>query len=371
MNVLKLLYVSQGMAVISHIDLDAFFASCERRRDPSLEEGGVVICMFSGRSEDSGAVSTAGYTARDLGIHAGMPIARAKDLAADADVDVAFMQADKTYYKEVSERVMDVVQEHVDEIEAASIDEAYADLSHVSGYREAEQVMQRIKSEVWEQEGITASAGIGPNKLVAKMASDRDKPDGLTVVPPGDVDTFLADMPVDELHGVGPKTVDRLQDMDVTTVDELRDVPVQRLVQTFGESRGVSLYDKAHGRGSETLEHREQKQLSRIETLPENTRQMSDLRPVIRDLAAEVIDRVEQQGVRYARVAAIVVTDTLDRQTRSTTLKAPTQSQETLFREAEDLAADFLDEQPDTSIRRIGVRAAAFDSADQQTLDSF
>ncbi len=359
------------MAIIAHIDLDSFFASCERVRNPDLADSGVVICMFSGRGQDSGAVSAADYTARDLGIHAGMPISQARQLASDTGRDVAFLAADKPFYKEVSERVMDLIREHVDRIEVASIDEAYADLSHVDTYDAAVNVMQRVRQEIREQEDVTASAGIGPNKLVAKMASDQDKPDGLTTVPPGTVSAFLADMPVKELHGVGPKTADRLQELGASTVRELRDISVQRLVTVFGETRGIALHEKAQGEGSEILEEREKKQLSRIETLPENTRRMSDIRPVIRKLSEDVIGRVENHDMRYKRVAAIFVTAELERQTRSRTLKAPTRSVETLFRTAESLTTDFLETHPDVEVRRIGVRAAAFDSGEQQTLDRF
>lgn len=358
------------MAIIAHIDLDSFFASCERVRSPDLDDHGIVICMYSGRSKDSGAVSTADYTARDAGIHAGMPITRAKDLAADAEEDIAFLAADKEYYGTVSERVMRIVREHADDIEVASIDEAYVELSSCGSYREAETVMETVRQEIMGQEQVTASAGIGPNKLVAKMASDRDKPDGMTVIRPDDVEQFLEGMPVSDLYGVGPKTAEQLHDMDVTTVGGLREIPVQRLIATFGENRGLSLHEKSRGKGSETLEDTEQKQLSRIRTLSQNTQSMSDIRPVIRELARDVMERVDERGLRYARVSAIFVTTELDRHTRSRTLKAPTDAEEPLFRAAEDLVSDFLEE-TSSDIRRIGVRAAEFDDTEQQTLDGF
>lgn len=359
------------MAIIAHLDLDSFFASCERVRNPSLEEKGIVICMYSGRGEDGGAVSTAGYTARGYDIHAAMPISQAKDIAAEAEQDIAFLQADKEYYKQMSDRIMQVLEDNIGDIEAASIDEAYGDLSDCESYEEAVQQMQRIRAEIKEQEDITASVGIGPNKLIAKMASDRDKPDGLTAVTPDDVDGFLRGLPVKELYGIGPKTANTLQDMGAETVDELQDIPVQRLVQTFGESRGVNIHEKAHGEGAEVLEERATKQFSRLRTLGQDTRSMSDIRPAVRDLAEQVIERLERKEKRYTTASALMVTEDLDMRTRSRTLKAPTTSMERLFRAAEDLTAEFLENHPDTSIRRVGVRVSGFEDGKQKNLADF
>lgn len=359
------------MVIIAHVDLDSFFASCERVRDPELMDKGIVICMYSGRGDDAGAVSTAGYNARDLGIGAAMPIKQAKHIAADADIDVAFLPADKAYYKDVSARVMQIIAEDITEVEVASVDEAYVDLSDCETFDAAAEQVERIRGRIREDEGLTASAGIGPNKLIAKMASDENKPDGQTVVRPESVEQFLADRPVDDLYGVGAKTADQLDDIGITTIDELAATPVQHLVSVFGDTRGVALHDKAHGRGAETLEQREKKQLSRITTLPQDTRSMSDIRPVIRDLAADVLRRVTSHGVHFGSVSAIVITADRETRTRSTTLPAPTQSEETLYQTAERLVTAFLEEHPDLAVRRVGVRTGAFTDEKQARLGEF
>lgn len=358
------------MAIIGHIDLDSFFASCERVRNHDLQERGIVICMYSGRGGDSGAVSTADYIAREYGIHAGMSIVRAKERALDADHDIAFLAADKTYYKDVSHRIRQIIEEHADGIEVASIDEAYVDLSSNNTYEEAERVVSRIRSEIAEQEQVTASAGIAPNKLVAKIASDHDKPDGQTVVQPDQVGAFLADLPVKELHGIGPKTAATLNEMSAETVKDLRTIPVQRLIARFGETRGVAIHDKAHGNGAEQLERREKKQLSRLRTLPQDTRNMADIRPVIRELAQDVHRRVKQREIRYSRIAVIMVTEDLETRTRSRTLKAATRSGELLFRTAEEIAAAFL-EDIDGNVRRVGVRVGGLEDDTQKQLSEF
>lgn len=356
------------MAVILHVDLDAFFASCEKRRNSDLEESPVVVCVYSGRGKDSGAVSAADYQARDYGIHAGMPISEARELAEEAGEDIAFLGADKDYYSQVSEEVMDAVQEEVKDIEAASIDEAYGLVEE--GYDEARGTAERIKDNVEEME-LTSSVGIGPNKLIAKMASDRNKPDGLTVVKPDEVEEFLEGMDVEELHGIGPKTGEELDDMGIETVEELREARRQELVEKFGEKKGLSLHQKARGEGSKNLEKQEQEQLSRLTTLEENTRDLEDINPVLEQLSKEVMDRVEERGWRYSTVTVLFVTTDLDTRTRSTTFKTASGSRQRFQNTAEELAEQFLKEDPKVVVRRFGVRASGFDKSGQKSLGEF
>lgn len=354
------------MAVILHADLDAFFASCElRRRDAEA----IVVCIYSDRGGDAGAVSAADYAARDLGIHAGMPIRQAKNIAADADREVTFLDADHEYYREISERIMAMLADAAQDIEVASIDEAYADLSG-NTYAEATEMAEALRERVRTELDVTMSAGIAPNKLVAKMASDADKPDGLTVVEPDEIRDFLDPRPVEELHGVGPRTAEALADMGVETIADLRSVTAPRLVDRFGEAKGTGLYRKARGEGATALSHEDRKQLSRMTTLEEDTRSMADIRPVLRDLAGDVMERVEDRGVRFGRAATIVVTADRDTHTRSTTFKAPVRDGERLIRTVEDLVETFLDG-TDTDLRRLGVRVGALEEGGQRTLEAF
>ncbi|MFB6265540.1 MAG: DNA polymerase IV [Candidatus Nanohaloarchaea archaeon] len=356
------------MVAILHIDLDAFFASCEKRRNPELEGKPVVVCVYSGRGKDSGAVSAADYSAREYGIHAGMPISEARDLAEDAEEDVAFLGADKEYYSEVSQEVMDIVEGKTAEAEMASIDEAYALVE--KGYEGALEVAEAVKEEVRSRE-LTASVGIGPNKLVAKMASERDKPDGLTVVRPGEIENFMEDLPVGKLHGVGPKTVEELEEMGIKTVDELEKAERKDLVERFGEKKGISLYRKARGEGSRQMENQEPKQLSSLTTLKENSRDRDAIFPVLEEMAADVMDRVEDRGWRFSTVTAILITSGLDTRTRSTSFKTFSDSRERFTGTVKDLARGFLEDNPDAVIRRVGARASGFERGGQKTLGEF
>ncbi|MDY6761830.1 MAG: DNA polymerase IV [Candidatus Nanohaloarchaea archaeon] len=358
------------MPIIFHIDLDAFFASCEKARRPELADRPVVVCVYSGRGKDSGAVSAASYDAREYGIHAGMPIRQARSIAAETDEDVAFIGADKEYYTTVSNRIHEILAAAADDTEQASVDEAYADMSGIDGYDAARDRAASLQAEIEEAEDVTASIGVGPNKLVAKIASDRDKPEGITVVRPPRVEEFLAPLPVDELHGVGPKTAETLAEMEVSTVAELREVARPRLVEAFGNKKGVSLYRKARGQGATELEEQEPEQLSRLTTLQEDTRDLDVIDPVLQELATAVMERVEERGWRYSTVSALVVTAELDMRTRSTSFKTSQDSAETLYETARELLQDFLGEHPDTAVRRVGVRASGFEKGGQETLDS-
>lgn len=353
---------------VAHIDLDAFFAACEHRRNPDLPDA-TVICIYTDEAADRGVVSTASYAARDHGIQAGMPIKTAKQRTAAADEEVQFLSADKPYYRTVSRQVMDILRDHADAVETASIDEAYV-TPPVDGYDAAADWAERLRTRITDATGVTASVGIGPNKLIAKMASDVDKPDGYTVVPPDAVEEFLAGRPVTALHGVGDQTADALQAMDVETVDDLRSVPAQRLIDRFGDQRGTALYRKARGEGEDAVEPREPQQHSRITTVSEPATTMADLRPVLRELADDVCETVTDRGVQFKRVTALCITPDRETRTRSETLQAHTDDRDLLVETVETLVKGYLQD-VDEPVKRVGVRVAALSDARQKRLSSF
>ncbi|MDY6765858.1 MAG: DNA polymerase IV [Candidatus Nanohaloarchaea archaeon] len=359
------------MPIIFHVDMDAFFASCEKARRSELVDRPVVVCVYSGRGKESGAVSAASYDARDHGIHAGMPVRQARSIAREVEQDIAFIGAEKAFYSDVSHRIRDIIAATAAEVEPASVDEMYADMSHLPDYDAAADRAAALQEDIVEAAGVTASIGIGPNKLVAKIASDRDKPEGVTAVPPDTVQEFLDPLPVDELHGVGPKTADMLADLGVRTVEDLRGVRRPELVDRFGESNGVSLYRKARGEGSTELEDADPEQLSRLTTLRDDTRDPDDIAPVLQELAQQVVDRVTGRGWRYSTATVIAVTTDLERRTRSTSFTAPQDSAERLYETVQQLLQQFLSEHPETVLRRVGVRASGFEDGRQETLESF
>ncbi len=190
--------------VVLHIDMDYFFAAIEERENPELREKAVVVCMLSGRSELSGSVSTCNYVAREFGIRSGMPCSRAKKLNPEA----VFLPVRKDFYTSVSDRIMEILRSYADpgngdSFEQISVDEAFLESSERTGgdFRLAFEIGMQIKKEIKEKENLTCSIGIGPNKLISKMASSAKKPDGITVVSPQDLEAFLWPLNVSKLWG--------------------------------------------------------------------------------------------------------------------------------------------------------------------------
>lgn len=357
---------------ILHIDMDSFYASVESRRR-GLEGQPVVVCVYSGRTEDSGAVSTCSYEARDLGIHAAMPIVQAKRIAEDTQQKVHFVPMDKEYYRQVSDKIRDqVLENHSDQIEQASIDEAYLDITdQAESFEKAEKIGENIQEEIREEFDLTCSIGIGPNKLVAKIASDREKPDGLVTVRPEEVKEFMQGLELSDIHGIGGKTVERLEEMGIGTVEELAGTKVARLVEEFGETQGVKLSRKARGEDRSEVEEDIQKQVTRITTLDQNSRSFNHVKQYLGDLAEEVIEKLEEEDFYFRKVGLIVIGSDITTYTRSRTLKTRVRDRGILVEEATGLLEDFLKE-ADVEVRRIGVRAGDLKVVDsQQSLDRF
>ncbi|HLD78726.1 MAG TPA: DNA polymerase IV, partial [archaeon] len=225
------------MRIVLHVDLDSFYAQAEELRRPELRGKPVVIGMYSGRTETSGAVATANYPARKLGIHSGMNLATA---LRKADKETVFLKADRPYYLEVSGRVMDVFREFADAFEQVSIDEASLEVTERCNedFSKAELLAKRLKEAIKRKEKLTCSVGIGPNKLLAKMAAGMRKPDGLTAVRPEGVDGFLEPLPVGKLYGLGPKSEEALAAIGVRTVKQLKALRLEKLTQLFGPAKG-------------------------------------------------------------------------------------------------------------------------------------
>ena len=343
--------------IILHIDLDSFYASVEENRNPEIKGKPVVICMFSGR-QDSGAVATANYEARKFGIKSGMYLGQARRLASK---DTAFLPADREHYKQVSDRIMEIFRRHADVFEQRSIDEAYLDVSSVSSFDSAVQLAEGIKKEVLEQESLTCSVGIGPNKLVSKMASREVKPNGLTVVKQEEALDFLSQKPVKKLFGIGPKTLQSLEKFKIETIGDLSRIEKSVLQEEFGQTKGSQLFEHSRGIDQEPVQEIERQQLSRIATLPENTRDMSKISETLSSLSSDLHRKVVKEGISFKTVSIITISKTLETKTRSVTLSHPSNSQEAILENSRKLFEEFLKGNQDI-LRRIGVRVSSFDS---------
>ncbi len=341
--------------IILHVDMDYFFAQCEEREHPEIKGKPVVICVYSGRGGDSGAVSTSNYEARRLGVKAGIPISRAKKLTPDA----VFLPVNMELYRSISDEVMEILRGYCEVLEKESVDEAFCDITgKVSNFDEAKLVAVKIKEEIKQKTGLTCSIGAAPNKLVAKIASDFQKPDGLTAVKPDEVLQFLAPLKITDLAGVGKKTGERLNELGVKTIGELSEVPAEELIREFGQAKGAWLRQASQGMDYSEVEEREgTEQIGRITTLKEDTGELNVIRAAINQLSEDVYRKLEARKLGFKSITFVAISTDFKIRTKTHTVSAPAKDLETIRNTGFELARAFLAEHP-VLLRRVGVRVA-------------
>ena len=346
--------------IVLHVDMDYFYAAIEERENPDLRGKAVVVCMLSGRSGLSGAVSTCNYVARQFGIRAGMPCSKAKKLNPDA----IFLPVRKEFYTTVSDRVMAILRNYADitetgdSFEQISIDEAFIEISEKSGgdFNLAFELGMQIKKEIKEKENLTCSIGIGPNKLISKMASSVQKPDGITVISPEKLENFLFPLNVSKLWGIGNITAGKLQEMGITTVKELAGHDITELISVFGKTKGIWLKQAASGIDDSPLKERDgSDQIGRIATLPEDTLDAKLIFPLLEKLAEDVISKLDTRELSFRVVTVTVINSRFQMYTKSRTLNHPIYSKEVLLQLTREIMEEFLSESK-IEFRRIGVR---------------
>lgn len=299
------------MRIIVHVDMDAFYAAVEERLNPALKGLPVVVGADPTGGRGRGVVTTANYRAREFGIGSALPISRAWRLAEiarrrDAPATV-FLLPNMSLYREVSERIMQILQRHADAFEEASIDEAYLDVSSLQSFASARARMVEVKREIREREGLGCSVGIGPNKLIAKIASGRHKPDGLTVVEPENVLAFLDPLPVRVIPGIGPKSDQFLRRQNNRTVADLRRLPQSTLVEWFGKW-GARLFDKVRGIDDAAVTNEwTRKSLGEQETFAVDTRDQTAVTERLEHMAARIIARLKKNEFKGFRTVTVTV----------------------------------------------------------------
>jgi DNA polymerase IV (DinB-like DNA polymerase) len=371
--------------IILHVDMDCFYAACERRREPELEGEPVVVGMGYEGGETHGAVATASYEAREYGVESAQAISTALerlprkakveekiDAGEDPDSDVDsdesgyYRPVDMDYYDEVSSEVKEILHESADVVREVSIDEAYLDVTDRTAWEVAEGFARHVKHRIDDEVGVTASVGVAPSMSAAKIASDHDKPDGLVVVEPGEVREFLAPLDVAEIHGVGPVTARALREMDVETAADLADADRSALEDQFGE-RGVEMHRRARGEDDrEVTPTGKPKSLSRESAFTEATDDDEPKRDQIRTLADAVADRASRKGAMYRTIGVKAVTPPYDVNTRAKSLPGPVDDPELVEEVALELFAEF----EGVEVRKVGVRVSnlSFADADQASL---
>ncbi len=338
---------------ILHVDLDAFYVSAEAREDPKLRGLPVVVGANPEGGKGRGVVVACSYEARKFGLRSGMPISQAYRLCPNA----TYLRPNWGLYERMSEEVMATLKAFADRFEQASIDEAFLDVSSKAPDADsAKRVALEVKSVVKKRHGLTCSVGLAPNKSAAKIASDRNKPDGLTVVPFDDVAGYLAPFAVGVVPGIGPKTQEFLNGEGIQTIAELQKLDGKQLLSWFGKN-GVWLWGVIHG--EENVEVRQQempKSLSVERTFKDDVSDFPTVKREAADAASELVRRVRAARLAY-RVAGIKVRfHSFETHTREKTLISHTDSEEALREVVGTLLGEF--KATGRTFRLVGVRVS-------------
>lgn len=303
------------MRRILHIDMDAFFAAVEEKRKPDLK-GKPVVIGGMGDPSKRGVVSTANYEARKYGVHSALPLRTAYKLCPHA----VFLPVDYEAYEAASHQFKTVLLNITSIIEDVGIDEAYLDISDEADTNEM--IVEKIKTGIFEKTGLTCSIGIAPNKLLAKIASDMQKPNGLTVFTGNDIETKLWPLPIRKLYGIGPKTEEHLKAMKIETIGQLALLSVESLIQRFGVSYGQYLHEAARGVDESPLvTHWEPKSFSRETTFQKDVKEWQTIARTIAELTKEVVSDLDRKGYSARTITLKIRFDDFRTITRGTTIQ--------------------------------------------------
>ena len=337
------------MRRILHIDMDAFFAAVEQQRRPELS-GKPVVIGGQGDPSRRGVVSTANYAARKFGVHSGMPLRTAYKLCPRA----VYLPVDYEAYSRISAIIKEALREVSPIMEDVGIDEAYLEATDSADSDDA--LVRRIKEGIREKTGLTCSVGIAPNKLLAKIASDMQKPDGVTILKENDVESRLWPLAVRKLYGVGPKTETSLKRMGIETIGQLAAMSVDALVERFGNSYGGYLYEASRGiDDSPLVTHWEPKSISRETTFQEDIDDWQTIARTLADLVQEVTADLQEHQYRAKTVTIKIRFADFTTFTRALTIPDYTDSGEEIRKAA---FACLKRIELDRKVRLVGVRVS-------------
>lgn len=348
---------NDSLRTILHVDLDAFFASVEQRDHP--EWRGKPLAVGMGGTNDRGVVSAASYEARKFGVHSAMPIRTAKRLCPDC----IFVPVRGAAYQAASREVMAILRRFTPLVQPISIDEAFMDVTASRLlFGDGEAIARRIKQAVRDEVELTISVGVASTKLVAKIASDLRKPDGLVVVEPGTEAAFLAPLPISRLWGVGASTAAALRDFSVSTIGDLQQVDRSALVRRFGK-HGASLVDRAMGRDADPVDDPDAaKSVSHEMTFDEDTSDPDVLERTLLAMSEGVSGRLRHAGIKAGTVTVKIRDSGFNTITRQRGLPEPSDMTEPIWQTALALARP---EMRGKKIRLLGVAASGFGAREQ------
>ncbi len=352
-----------GERKILHADMDAFYASVEQRDDPSLRGKPLVV----GGGTNRGVVAAASYESRKYGIRSAMPMREAMRRCPD----LLRVSPRMAHYKAVSKQVFDVFRQFTPLVEGLSLDEAFLDVGGSLAIFGSEiDIARLIKQGIEEETGLTVSVGVAPNKLVAKIASDLNKPDGLTVVTPQNMTATLDPLPVQVIPGIGRETLERLKRQQILTVADLRNAPDRVLGPIFGRFTGRTRERAAGIDHRPVVASRADKSISAEETFDTDLSSVADMHRELLRLTERTAQRLRAKQLVAGTVQIKIRQSDFSTFTRQRTLEPPTNSMSTLYAVAKELLANWIAEHPGARVRLLGLGGSALRSADQLDLFS-
>lgn len=340
---------------ILHIDMDAFYASVEEVDNPYLKGKPVIV----GGNKSSGIVTTANYEARKYGVHSAMPIFMAKQKCPHG----FYLPTRINRYREVSNEVFQTLYEITDLIEPVSVDEAYLDISSLS--RQALEIAQLIKDQVFKRTGLTMSVGISYNKFLAKLASDWNKPNGIKVIDHNMVPDILLPLPVKSVHGIGPKSAKKLNDIGIFTVKDLLNLSKDFIIDLFGK-HGTEIYHRIRGKDDREISiNRERKSLGTESTFSKGSNNRKNLEAYLDKFSKEISLSLKNKKIQGRTITLKVKYEDFSIRTKSKTLIYDTNDEEELF----EWARILLDEiNLEKKLRLIGLTVSNLSSSDYEQL---
>jgi DNA polymerase-4 len=350
--------------MILHIDMDAYYASVETRDRPELAGQPVIV---GGTPEGRGVVSAANYEARRYGVHSAMPAARAKRMCPHA----IFLRPRMEHYADVSRQIQEIFHRYTPLVEPLSLDEAFLDVTaSESLFGTTEVIGRKIKDQILQGLGLVASVGVAPNKFLAKVASDLDKPDGFVIVDPERIQQFLDPLPIGRLWGVGPVTQEVFKRLGVRTIFDVRRLPRQTLQRHFGD-HGRHLWELSRGMDQRrVIPDREAKSISHETTFAEDIDDTEVLREWVIELTEQVARRLRRNGLCGRTVQLKVRFSDFKTITRSTTLPHATNSTHQIWQAASQMLATRLPVEH-LAVRLLGVGVSGFGSSKRNQLSLF
>ena len=351
--------------IILHIDMDHFFAACEEKTNPSLKGKPIVVGSDPKQGKGRGVVSTCSYESRKYGIKSGMPISKAYSLNPNA----IFLPVNFRLYNEISFRIMKMLKNYSHKFQQISIDEAYLDITErIDSFDEAKELALQIKKEIMQIEGLTCSVGISVNKLIAKIASEFNKPDGITIVKEYEIKGFLEPLGVRKLYGVGPKTEQKLKELGIETIGQLASFSKETLIDIFGVY-GLYLSISANGVGDDFVaEEYGRLSIGRELTFEQDVEDFEIINKAIEEIGEEIFEEIKEEFYLYRTVSIKIRLQDFRTFTRAKTLNYFSGNKHTIMNAAKQLAKEFIG----NKIRLIGIRVSNLkEFKNQKTIREF